>query len=116
MVMATAEAAPPVIDEVPLPPVDVKPTAETKKEHEVNKLFRMVMKFEGSDLHLKVGQPPMMRLKGDIRRMEMRPLTQEDMERLLLPNLKPQHREILDKEVGVDFSYTVGADECRFRV
>ena len=44
------------------------------------------MKHEASDLHLKVGQPPMMRLRGDIRRMDMRPLTQEDMERLLLPH------------------------------
>src|SRR5436305_1551327 len=38
------------------------------KEPEVNKLFRMVMKHEASDLHLKVGQPPMMRMRGDIRR------------------------------------------------
>jgi twitching motility protein PilT len=86
------------------------------KEPEVNKLFRMVMKYEGSDLHLKVGQPPMMRLRGDIRRMEMRPLTQEDMERLLLPGLSPKLRKILDDEGGVDFSYVIGQDECRFRV
>jgi twitching motility protein PilT len=38
------------------------------------------------------------------------------MERLLLPNLKPGHRKILDEEGGVDFSYVVGKDECRFRV
>jgi len=86
------------------------------KEPEVNKLFRMVMKYEGSDLHLKVGQPPMMRLRGDIRRMEMRPLTQEDMERLLLPGLSPKLRKILDDEGGVDFSYVIGNDECRYRV
>src|SRR6185369_6780540 len=86
------------------------------KEPEVNKLFRMVMKYEGSDLHLKVGQPPMMRLRGDIRRMEMRPLTQEDMERLLLPLLVSKQRKILDEEGGVDFSYVVGQDEGRFRV
>ncbi len=61
-----------------------------RREPEVNKLFRMVMKLEASDLHLKVGQPPMMRLKGDIRRADMRPLTQEDMERLLLPTLDAQ--------------------------
>ncbi len=89
---------------------------EVRKEPEVNKLFRMVMKHEASDLHLKVGQPPMMRLRGDIRRMEMRPLTQEDMERLLLPCLKEKQRKILDEEGGVDFSYVVGQDECRFRV
>jgi twitching motility protein PilT len=86
------------------------------REPEVNKLFRMVMKHEASDLHLKVGQPPMMRLRGDIRRAEMRPLTQEDMERLLLPTLKEKHRRILEEEGGVDFSYVVGQDECRFRV
>jgi len=98
--------------EAPSPAV----AADAKKEPEVNKLFRMVMKHEGSDLHLKVGQPPMMRLRGDIRRMDMRPLTQEDMERLLLPNLQPKHRKILDEEGGVDFSYVIGKDECRFRV
>src|SRR4051794_31354431 len=92
------------------------PAAEARREPEVNKLFRMTMKLEGSDLHLKVGQPPMMRLKGDIRRMEMRPLTQADMERLLLPALSPKQRKILDDEGGVDFSYVVGQDECRFRV
>jgi len=86
------------------------------KEPEVNKLFRMTMKHEASDLHLKVGQPPMMRLRGDIRRADMRPLTQEDMERLLLTNLSPKLRKILDEEGGVDYSYVVGQDECRFRV
>src|SRR5262245_55691940 len=90
--------------------------AEVKKEPEVNKLFRMVMKFEGSDLHLKVGQPPMMRLRGDIRRMEMRPITQEDMERLLLPQLSAKQRKQLEDTSGVDFSYVIGNDECRFRV
>ncbi|MFO0929757.1 MAG: PilT/PilU family type 4a pilus ATPase [Gemmataceae bacterium] len=86
------------------------------KEPECNKLFRMVMKHEASDLHLKVGQPPMMRLRGDIRRVEMRPLSQEDMERLLVSQLTPRHRRILDDEGGVDFCHVVGQDECRFRV
>ncbi len=105
--MATADI--PDQDQVKLP-------ADRVKEPEVNKLFRMVMKHEASDLHLKVGQPPMMRLRGDIRRADMRPLTQEDMERLLLPSLKEKHRRILEEEGGVDFSYVVGQDECRFRV
>src|SRR6267142_146552 len=95
---------------------DVPRTEGLKKEPECNKLFRMVMKLQASDIHLKVGQPPMMRLRGDIRRTEMRPLTQEDMERLMYPLLTPHQRKILDAEGGVDFSYVVGADECRFRV
>src|SRR5580704_1407622 len=91
-------------------PVDVGPPLEAElpqisaKEPEVNKLFRMVMKQEASDLHLKVGQPPMMRVRGDIRRVNMRPLTQEDMERLLLPGLSPRQKKILEDEGGVDFS------------
>jgi twitching motility protein PilT len=86
------------------------------REPEVNKLFRAVMKFEASDLHLKVGMPPMMRLKGDIQRLNAPPLTQEDMERLLLPLLDPKRKKILDEEGGVDYSYVIGQDECRFRV
>jgi twitching motility protein PilT len=38
------------------------------------------------------------------------------MERLLLPLLSERQRHILDEEGGVDFSYVVGDDECRFRV
>jgi twitching motility protein PilT len=108
--MATVENEP--AESAPEP----RPAAEVRREPEANKLFRMVMKYEASDLHLKVGQPPMMRLRGDIRRMDMRPLTQEDMERLLLPLLNARQRKILDEEGGTDFSYVIGHDECRFRV
>jgi twitching motility protein PilT len=96
--------------------LDAPPSVDPKKEPEVNKLFRWVMKEQGSDLHLKVGQPPMMRLRGDIKRSNARPLTQEDMERLLLTCLNSRQKKILDEEGGVDFSYVVGQDECRFRV
>src|SRR5919198_680596 len=97
------------------PTVDRAP-AEARREPEVNKLFRMVMKHEGSDLHLKVGLPPMMRLKGVIRRMEMKPLTQEDMERLLYPTLSAPQKQTLANTGGIDYSYVIGQDECRFRV
>src|SRR6059036_3414246 len=112
--MSTKAAVATVPDEI-LPEAPKVP-ADPKKEPPINQLFRLVMKHEASDLHLKVGQPPMMRLRGDIRRMEMRPLTQEDMERLLLPQLKEKHKKILDEEGGVDFSYVIGNEECRFRV
>ncbi len=97
-------------------PIEQAPPRDPNFEPEVNKLFRMVMKHEASDLHLKVGQSPMMRLRGDIRRVDMRPLTQEDMERLLLPLLTPRQRRILDDEGGVDYCHIVGKNECRFRV
>src|SRR5262245_8684256 len=90
--------------------------AEPRREPEVNKLFRMVMKHEGSDLHLKVGLPPMMRLKGVIRTMEAPPISAEGMERLLFPIMSEHHRKILEETGGADFAHVVGNDEQRFRV
>jgi twitching motility protein PilT len=58
----------------------------------------------------------MMRLKGVIRQMEMKPLTQEDMERLLFPTMSAHQRAVLDQTGGVDYAHVVGQDECRFRV
>jgi twitching motility protein PilT len=119
--LGNAPAGAPAVP-IPTEPVELVAMPDAKAlgmgphEPEVNKLFRMVMKYEASDLHLKVGQPPMMRLRGDIRRTNTPNLTQEDMERLLLPNLKPGHRKILEEEGGVDFSYVIGQDEARFRV
>src|SRR5438874_10956202 len=69
---------------------------EVRREPEVNKLFRMVMKHEGSDLHLKVGLPPMMRLRNAIRQMEMKPINSEEMERLLFPIMSPRSQKLLE--------------------
>ena len=110
--MATAEIPQVSADVAPEPREAPQPGGEPA----INKLFRMVMKHEASDLHLKVGLPPMMRLRGDIRRVQAPPLSQEDMERLLYPILTPRQRRILDEEGGVDFAYIIGQDECRFRV
>jgi twitching motility protein PilT len=95
---------------------DGKVPAEGKREPDVNKLFRVVMKHEGSDLHMKVGLPPMMRLRGIIRQMDAKPLTEEEMERLLYPIISEHHRKIMEETGGTDFAHIVGEDECRFRV
>lgn len=88
-------------------------------EPEANKLFRMVMKYKGSDLHLKVGLAPAMRLSGVLRQMQLPPLSEMDMERLMFPLLSPRQRSILEDEGGVDFAHLVidpNGDETRFRV
>jgi twitching motility protein PilT len=88
-------------------------------EPEANKLFRMVMKHKGSDLHLKVGLAPSMRLAGVLRQMQLPALSTADMERLMYPLLTPRQRNILDEEGGVDFAHIVvdpNGDETRFRV
>jgi pilus retraction protein PilT len=94
-------------------PVDAMPD-----EPEANKLFRMVMKHKGSDLHLKVGLPPCMRLGGVLRQMSLPPLTSAEMERLMFPLLSPRVRKILEDEGGCDFAHIVydGKLETRFRV
>jgi twitching motility protein PilT len=115
---APAPAFPADVNEIVPIPEETDPVilARIQKEPEANKIFRMVMRLQASDLHLKVGQPVMMRLRGDIRRLDTKPLTQEDMERLLYPVMTPKQRMILDDEGGSDFSYVIGDDECRFRV
>ncbi len=88
-------------------------------EPEANKLFRMVMKYKGSDLHLKVGLAPSMRLAGVLRQMQLPNLSTADMERLMFPLLTPRQRAILEDEGGVDFAHIVveaNGDETRFRV
>jgi twitching motility protein PilT len=87
-------------------------------EPEANKLFRLVMKHKGSDLHLKVNLPPAMRLGGVLRQMQLPPLTTADMQRLMYPLLTPRQLKILEDEGGVDFAHIVfdGDLETRFRV
>jgi twitching motility protein PilT len=87
-------------------------------EPEANKLFRMVMKHKGSDLHLKVGLPPAMRLAGVLRQMQMPALSEHDMERLMFPLLTPRQKQILEETGGIDFAHIIfdGTDETRFRV
>jgi twitching motility protein PilT len=82
----------------------------------VNQLFRTVMLHEGSDLHLKAGLPGMMRLRGVIQKMATKPLSQDDMEKLLFPMMTEKQRKVFEDTGGADFAHVVGNDECRFRV
>ena len=88
-------------------------------EPEANKLFRMVMKYKGSDLHLKVGLPPAMRLSGVLRMMQLPVLTTAEMERLMFPLLSARQKSILEETGGIDFAHIIfepNGDETRFRV
>lgn len=91
-------------------------SAGKKKGLEVDQLFRICIKHGGSDLHLKVGKPPMIRHKGSIRQMEMRPLTALDMERLCMPLMDDRLRDIFIRDGGADFAHVCGDAEGRFRV
>jgi twitching motility protein PilT len=92
---------------------------EMANEPEANKLFRMVMRYQGSDLHLKVNTPPAMRLAGVLRLMQLPRLSNSDMERLMFPLLTARQRAILEDTGGIDFAHIIvdpNGDETRFRV
>jgi twitching motility protein PilT len=88
------------------------------QELEVDKLFRAIVKLEGSDLHLKVDRPPYVRVNGTLRPMNRGPIDAEEMVRLCMPMLDKRNREIFKDDGGADFAYTVPVDgeTWRFRV
>lgn len=75
----------------------------------------MVIKQSGSDLHLVSGNPPRMRLHGDIYPIKYRELdTEETME--LLTEIMPEHkRKEFENKNSIDFTYEVPS-LSRFRV
>lgn len=89
-----------------------------KQELEVDKLFRALVKLEGSDLHLKVGSPPMVRTRGELRPLNRGPIDLEEMVRILVPMMNDRSRKIFDEEGGADFAHTCEVDGVtwRFRV
>ncbi|XZE52608.1 type IV pilus twitching motility protein PilT [Planctomycetaceae bacterium SH139] len=89
-----------------------------RRDLEVDKIFRALVKLEGSDLHLKVGQPPMVRVGGELRALNRPPIDNEEMVRLLVPMLDDRNRRIFEEDGGADFAYICEIDgiSWRFRV
>jgi twitching motility protein PilT len=87
-------------------------------ELEVDKIFRALVKVEGSDLHLRVGSPPMIRVKGELKPLNRGPIEAEEMVRLLVPMMDDRNRKIFRETGGADFAYTCDVDgtNWRFRV
>ena len=91
---------------------------EKRKEKEVDKYFRALVKLEGSDLHMKVGKPPIVRVNGTLKPLNRDPIDMTEMARLLFPMMNDRTRDIFDNEGGADFAYTIDVDgeSWRFRV
>jgi len=85
---------------------------------EIDRLFEALVKLQGSDLHLKVGQPPFMRVKGALQPLKSQKLDDQQMERLCLPMLDDRQRKILEHDGGADFAHSAVIDgvKWRFRV
>jgi len=69
------------------------------------KLLYNMRKTDASDLHIKVGMPPVYRIGGELRSPQgMDPLTVEDTKRLLSEIMPPAHRHKFEETGDIDFS------------
>jgi twitching motility protein PilT len=69
---------------------------------EMERLLRLLAESGGSDLHLRVGEPPIMRRDGDLVRSDAAVMAGEQLERMLLsimsPLAKSEFREVADAD------------------
>ena len=109
--MATIETAP----ATPATPVR---GMKKKDRLEIDRLFEALVRLQGSDLHLKVGQPPFMRVKGSLQPLKHPKIDDARMRQLCVPIMSERQRKIFEEEGGVDFAHTCVVDgvKWRFRV
>jgi len=74
-----------------------------------------VVKLEGSDLHLKAGAKPRIRVGGAIKVVASDPLTNEQIEEMIFAIMNPKMKEHYGREGAADFAYDVRGED-RFRV
>lgn len=85
-----------------------------KHDPEINKYFRAAIKTQASDIHLKVGQPPKLRLYGKLKNTTGEIMTAEKIEKLVYEILNDAHRKLFDEHGTLDFAHEVDG-EHRFR-
>lgn len=83
-------------------------------EPELDKLLRAAIKTRASDLHLKVGQPPKLRLQGRLKNTTGEIMTEKRIKELVFEILSPAQKEFFLKHGTLDFAHEVDG-EHRFR-
>jgi twitching motility protein PilT len=81
----------------------------------IDKLLHAVVKQNASDLHIAVGQPPVLRLHGRLRKLETKSLEGDDTMALMKSISPDRCQQELAEVGGSDFGFAFG-DYCRFRV
>lgn len=81
----------------------------------IDRLLEACIKMGGSDLHLVVGRPPILRLHGGLRTLETKTLAPEDTVALMKSITPERNQEELQERGGTDFGFAFG-DQGRFRV
>ena len=93
-------------------------TFEQGKEIEIDKIFRLAIKHGCSDIHLQVGRPPVFRIKGSLRELQMDPIDNDKMIELCFPMMDQRNLDIFHRDGGADFAKTMISDDepWRFRI
>src|SRR4051795_4024253 len=81
----------------------------------INELLAFSVKNNSSDLHLSSGLPPLIRVDGDLRRINMPPLDHKEVIRIIYDVMNDKQRKDYEAHLETDFSFAV-PNLARFRV
>ncbi|MEW6687045.1 MAG: type IV pilus twitching motility protein PilT [Candidatus Edwardsbacteria bacterium] len=82
---------------------------------EMDELLEELVLREASDLHLRIGEPPIYRLAGHLVRSEFPVVTEEDTKKLLYSIMSEERQKKFERELELDMSYGIPGIS-RFRV
>jgi len=82
---------------------------------DISELLAFVVKNRASDLHLSAGLPPMIRVHGDIRRINLPALEHKDVHSMIYDIMNDAQRKTYEENLEVDFSFAIPG-LARFRV
>ena len=81
----------------------------------IDKLLTTVIQLKASDLHISVGQPPVIRLHGRMRKLDAKVLDSDDTTSLMKSITPDRCQQELQEKGGADFAIEF-IDGYRFRV
>ena len=82
---------------------------------DITELLAFSVKHNASDLHLSAGLPPMIRVDGDVRRINLPPLEHRQVHSLVYDIMNDHQRKVYEEDLEVDFSFEI-PNLARFRV
>ena len=82
---------------------------------DITQLLTFAHQQGASDVHLSANEPPMLRIHGDMKRLEHAALTREEVHHMCFDIMSDMLRKTFDETHDVDFSFELG-DIARFRV
>ena len=82
---------------------------------DITQLLAFSVKNKASDLHLSAGLPPMIRVHGDVRRINVDPLEHKQVHDMVYDIMNDSQRKAYEETLECDFSFEIQG-LARFRV